>query len=75
MGRGATRMTGSGMMDEWRQKRGQPLTGRLERIDAALDRLDSGTYGFCETCLEPIAINMLEVDPTIHLCPACTLLN
>jgi DnaK suppressor protein len=44
----------------------------LARIEAALDRLDCGTYGYCEVCLEPIAINRLEHDPTARICGTCT---
>jgi DnaK suppressor protein len=35
----------------------------ISKIDAALDRLDNGTYGFCEETGEPIALSRLEARP------------
>jgi RNA polymerase-binding transcription factor DksA len=33
----------------------------LKQIDADLQRIDLGTYGFCEVCGEPIAEKRLDV--------------
>jgi DnaK suppressor protein len=41
------------------------------RIDAALRRLDDGSYGDCLECAEPIAAGRLAADPTATLCLAC----
>lgn len=41
------------------------------RIDAALRRLDDGSYGDCLECAEPIAAGRLNADPTATLCLAC----
>jgi DnaK suppressor protein len=35
----------------------------IAKIDAALKRLDEGTYGYCEHTGEPIAIRRLEARP------------
>jgi DnaK suppressor protein len=44
---------------------------QLQRIAAALQRLDSQTYGVCATCEEDIDPKRLHVDPTVFLCVAC----
>jgi DnaK suppressor protein len=40
----------------------------LDGVDRALDRLDEGTYGKCESCGEPVVDADLESDPTRRLC-------
>lgn len=44
---------------------------RLQRIDAALERLDEGEFGYCIACGEPIAEKRLEFDPTVPTCLEC----
>ena len=44
---------------------------QIVRINAALERLDSGDYGYCVTCDEPIGSKRLELDPSTPLCVAC----
>jgi RNA polymerase-binding protein DksA len=44
---------------------------RLTEIEAALRRLDEGTYGFCERCGRPIGEGRLEARPAARLCIAC----
>jgi RNA polymerase-binding protein DksA len=44
---------------------------QLAEIDAAVTRLDAGTYGRCESCGGPIGEARLEVRPTARLCIAC----
>ncbi len=39
----------------------------IAKIDAALVRLDEGTYGFCEETGEPIALSRLEARPIATL--------
>jgi DnaK suppressor protein len=39
----------------------------IAKIDAALQRIDEGTYGFCEETGEPIAIRRLEARPIATL--------
>jgi RNA polymerase-binding protein DksA len=43
----------------------------VSRIDAALRRLDDGTYGLCDRCGQPIAPDRLEARPTATMCIAC----
>ena len=39
----------------------------ISKIDAALGRLDNGTYGYCEETDEPIGIRRLEARPIATL--------
>jgi len=43
----------------------------LQKIAAALRRMESGDYGYCLTCEEDIALQRLEFDPTVTLCIDC----
>ncbi|MFQ5346283.1 MAG: TraR/DksA family transcriptional regulator [Rhodothalassiaceae bacterium] len=43
----------------------------IERIDAALERLRAGEFGFCVRCGEPIEMQRLESDPATPLCLDC----
>ena len=43
----------------------------LKRIGAALRRLESGDYGLCVDCDEPIADARLTLDPATALCLDC----
>ncbi|ODB84707.1 RNA polymerase-binding protein DksA [Candidatus Thiodiazotropha endoloripes] len=40
----------------------------LGKIDAALSRIDDGTYGWCEDTGEPIGLARLEARPVTTLC-------
>jgi DnaK suppressor protein len=40
-------------------------------IDAALVRMDRGTYGLCTKCGNDIAVGRLQVRPQAPLCIAC----
>ena len=40
----------------------------LAEIEAALRRIDDGTYGTCETCGKPIAAERLGAIPWARLC-------
>lgn len=42
-----------------------------QRISGALQRIDSGEYGYCLRCGEPIAQRRLRVDPAATLCVDC----
>ena len=44
---------------------------RLRLIDAAIARIESGDYGYCQQCEEPIDTGRLEFDPTALLCIDC----
>jgi len=39
----------------------------IAKIDAALERIESGTYGYCEETGEPIALRRLEARPVATL--------
>jgi DnaK suppressor protein len=43
----------------------------LRNIAIAIARVDSGEYGMCRSCDEPINPKRLEFDPTALLCIAC----
>ena len=44
---------------------------RLAEVDAALSRVDSGTYGTCERCGRPIAPERLDALPATRWCIGC----
>ena len=44
---------------------------KLKQIDDALERLDDGTYGVCESCGLEIAEERLEAMPFTRLCRDC----
>lgn len=39
----------------------------ISKIDAALDRIEDGTYGYCEETGEPISLKRLEARPIATL--------
>lgn len=43
----------------------------LSYLDRALERIEEGKYGYCDSCGEPIAKARLEAVPTTRLCLAC----
>jgi DnaK suppressor protein len=43
----------------------------LRNIEAALRRIDDGTYGLCRDCDKPINPKRLEFDPTALRCIDC----
>lgn len=44
---------------------------RLERVQAALDRIDDGTYGICIRCGKPIPPRRLDAEPAAMTCMDC----
>ncbi len=44
---------------------------RLDDIDIALQRIEAGTFGMCETCGEPIPERRLQRLPTASTCVPC----
>ncbi len=52
----------------WHQKL---LQARLRKIDDALDRLMSGSYGNCSKCGKWIEDTKLSFDPAIEFCLSC----
>jgi DnaK suppressor protein len=45
--------------------------GTLELVQAALNRLDAGTYGKCLECGEPIGRQRLQYLPYVKCCIQC----
>ena len=43
----------------------------IDNIDAALQRIEDGTYGICRTCGVPISDARLEAVPTATQCVEC----
>ena len=44
---------------------------QLARIEGALRRLESGEFGYCFACGEPIDPRRLQADPTATRCIGC----
>ena len=44
------------------------LSRLLSEVDAALDRLEAGSFGLCETCHDPIPPERLAADPLTRFC-------
>ena len=40
----------------------------IHKIDMALERIENGTYGYCEETGEPIGVKRLEARPIATLC-------
>ncbi len=49
----------------------QTLERQLKDVETALHRLETGQYGICESCGEPIEPGRLEAVPAASLCVAC----
>jgi RNA polymerase-binding transcription factor DksA len=43
----------------------------VTEVDDALRRVESGTYGICERCGQPIAPERLAVRPFARYCVTC----
>ncbi len=53
------------------QASGRRTQAMLKGIDAAIERVDNGEYGYCRSCDERIAEKRLEFDPAALLCIDC----
>ena len=47
----------------------------IKKIDDSLATMETGEYGFCETCGVEIGIRRLEARPTATLCIDCKVLD
>ncbi len=45
--------------------------GLLNKIEAALEKIEDGVYGECEVCGEDIGVKRLEARPVAELCIDC----
>ena len=52
-------------------RRAATLLRTLEEVDAALDRIDAGTYGRCVHCGSAIPRERLEARPFAASCVSC----
>ena len=66
---------GPTMTQEWAQLTGLSASAVAEvtAIDAALQRLQNGTFGECARCGRPIGRARLDARPTAELCIDCAL--
>lgn len=53
------------------QERERRRVIQLQKIAAALKRIEHDDYGYCTECGEEIAFKRLEFDPATTLCFAC----
>ena len=47
------------------------LTTNLQDVEHALEKIDAGTYGMCESCHGEIAEARLDAMPAARLCIGC----
>jgi DnaK suppressor protein len=47
----------------------------IKKIDETIARIDSGEYGYCESCGVEIGLKRLEARPTATLCIDCKTLD
>jgi RNA polymerase-binding protein DksA len=47
------------------------LEKKLQDVISALDRIENGTYGFCENCQKEIEIERLRANPSAKTCLKC----
>ncbi|RVT85298.1 TraR/DksA family transcriptional regulator [Rhodobacteraceae bacterium CCMM004] len=57
--------------DEVLERMGAEGLAEIERIRAALGRLESGDYGVCQRCGDDIAPARLDAVPSAALCVDC----
>lgn len=57
--------------DEVLEKIGNMAVAEIQKIKAALSRIDAGTYGICQSCKKPIAPKRLEALPYAVNCIKC----
>ncbi len=60
-------LQGQAMSLEAKRRRGV----EQQKISAALQRIESGDYGYCVSCEEAIAAQRLQHDPAASLCIDC----
>ena len=47
----------------------------IKKIDETIGKIDSGEYGYCESCGVEIGLKRLEARPTATLCIDCKTLD
>ena len=63
----ASHVTGAALLEGI----GEVERRELGRIDAALGRIDNGTYGTCVACRGPIGLGRLHALPEADRCAEC----
>jgi RNA polymerase-binding protein DksA len=65
--------TGDPLVVRWELSlaRHERVEGRIEALQEALKRLETGTYGLCESCGQPIDMERLEALPQATECIEC----
>lgn len=58
---------GQQMAQETPSRRSQ----ELEKVEAALNRISSGRYGYCVDCGGDIDVRRLEINPAVAQCGNC----
>ena len=48
---------------------------RIKKIDEIIGKIESGDYGYCESCGIEIGLRRLEARPTATLCIDCKTLD
>ncbi len=64
---------GSPRLYEWEMNlaRRDQLREKIASLKEAIERLEQGEYGICESCGNPIEPERLELFPETTLCAAC----
>lgn len=44
---------------------------RIQRVKAALERIEDGEFGYCQDCGDDIETARLDLDPTVPTCVSC----
>ncbi len=60
--------------DQWREANAAMIDHHVDEINgiqAALSRVESGTYGLCVDCGDPIGFQRLQAYPSANRCLAC----
>lgn len=57
------------------QALGEETGAALKRVREAMERVERGVYGQCESCGEMIDTDRLGIDPTAKYCINCAKLN
>ncbi|WP_321363273.1 TraR/DksA C4-type zinc finger protein [uncultured Celeribacter sp.] len=61
--------------DEVLESMGASGKAEIAMINAALERMDAGDYGFCAVCGEEISAERLDVLPYTPVCRECAARN
>lgn len=56
-------------LEEYEENSGilKQLKNQLDEVNAALERMDKGSYGLCEVCGKPIERGRLEANPAARV--------